>query len=77
MISLKDFLTVVQIILAALIIGLILLQNRGSGLGSAFAGGEAAVFRARRGAEKLLHYTTIILCTLFGFLSLFLVWYRS
>ena len=72
----KDILTLAQIVMAGFIIGLIILQNRGSGLGSAFAGGETAVFRARRGAEKLLHYTTIILCTLFGFLSLFLVWYR-
>ncbi len=76
MFNLKDILTVAQTIIAVLIIVLVILQNRGSGLGSAFAGGETAVFRARRGAEKLMHNTTVILCILFFFLSIFLVWYR-
>lgn len=75
--NLKDGLIIFQILLAGFIITLIILQNRGSGLGSAFAGGETAVFRARRGAEKLMHYTTITLCTLFFFLSIFLVWFRG
>ena len=77
MFTLKDILTVAQTIIALLIIVLIILQNRGSGLGSAFAGGESAVFRARRGAEKLLHNSTVLLCIVFFFLSIFLVWYRG
>lgn len=72
--NLKDILTGVQIVLAGLIIVLIMIQNRGSGLGSAF-GGETAVFRTRRGAERLLHYATILLLVLFFFLSLFLAVY--
>lgn len=77
MFNVKDILTAVQLIIAILIIVLIILQNRGSGLGSAFAGGETAVFRARRGAEKLMHNSTVVLCVLFFFLSIFLVWYRG
>lgn len=72
----KNILISFQIILAAAIIVLIILQNRGSGLGSAF-GGETAVFRARRGAEKLMHYATIVSVTIFFFLSLILVWYQT
>lgn len=42
----------------------ILLQQRGSGLGTAF-GGEGSVFRTKRGVEQGLHYITIALACLF------------
>lgn len=74
--AIKDILIIFQIILAVVIIILIMLQNRGSGLGSAF-GSETAVFRARRGAEKILHYATIVSLTIFFFLSLLLVWLQT
>jgi protein translocase SecG subunit len=41
-----------------------LLQQRGSGLGAAF-GGEATVFRTKRGLEKILFYVTVALGCLF------------
>lgn len=53
-----------QIIFAVLLIVLILLQQRGSGLGSAF-GGEGNVYRSRRGIEKFLFYGTILIAFLF------------
>ena len=37
----------------------ILLQNRGTGLGGIF-GGSGAVYRTKRGAEKILFWATII-----------------
>lgn len=74
--TIKNILTIVQIVLAGVIITLIMLQNRGSGLGSAFGGGTA-VFRARRGAEKLMHYGTIVALTTFFFLAILLVWYQG
>lgn len=49
--------------------GLVLLQAKGSGLGSAF-GGEIAFYQTRRGVEKLLFYLTIIVSTLFLISSL-------
>jgi protein translocase SecG subunit len=49
-----------EFILSALIIGSILLQHRGTGLGGAFAS-EANVYRSVRGVEKFLYNSTIIL----------------
>ena len=57
-------LPIIQIILAVLLTGAILLQQRGTGLGSAF-GGESTVFRTKRGIEKGLHYATIVIAILF------------
>ncbi|PIQ67955.1 preprotein translocase subunit SecG [Candidatus Uhrbacteria bacterium CG_4_10_14_0_2_um_filter_41_7] len=62
-------LDIVQIILAVLLIGSILLQARGTGLGAGF-GGEGTVFRTKRGVEKKLHNTTIVIAILFFGISL-------
>ncbi|MCF7820515.1 MAG: preprotein translocase subunit SecG [Candidatus Pacebacteria bacterium] len=60
---------IAQIILAFLLIIVILLQSRGSGLGSAF-GGSNTVFLTKRGLEKKLYNATIILSILFFAVSL-------
>lgn len=60
----KNILYIVQIIVSVLLIVVILLQQRGSGLGSAF-GGESAVYRTKRGAEKIIFRLTIVLAVLF------------
>lgn len=65
----KQILMIVQIVLAVLLVVVILLQHRGTSLGGAF-GGEGAVYRSRRGAEKFLFYLTIILAVLFAILSI-------
>ena len=62
-------LDIIQLILAILLTGAILLQARGSGLGAAF-GGEGNVYRTKRGIEKKLHNTTIILAIIFFGISL-------
>lgn len=59
-----QLLTAIQVISAALLIGAILLQQRGVGLGSAF-GGEGAIYRTKRGVEKGLFIATIILSIVF------------
>jgi len=51
---------ILQLIVAILLIGSILIQQRGSGLGEAF-GGSSAIFRTKRGAEKIIFRATIIL----------------
>ncbi len=61
-------LTIAQIIICVALIAAILLQSKGSGLGSVF-GGDGSVFRTRRGAEKGLFQLTIILAIAFGLLS--------
>lgn len=59
-----QFLSVVQIILAIVLIGLVLLQTKGTGLGSTF-GGELGFYQTRRGFEKLLFKATLATATLF------------
>ena len=59
-----EFLSIIQIIISALLIGAILLQARGSGLSSVF-GGESTFYNTRRGMEKIIFWATIILAILF------------
>ena len=59
-----QLMAVVQITLSLILVALILLQVKGSGLGSTF-GGEMAFYRTKRGAEKILFYLTIIIASLF------------
>ena len=66
---LQNVLLLAQSVVAALLVFVIVLQNKGSGVGSVF-GGESVVYRSRRGVEKLLHYATIILAIVFASLSL-------
>ncbi len=61
-------LSIVQIVLAVLLVAAILLQQRGSGLGAAFGGGSE-VFRTKRGIEKTLLQLTVILAVLFVIVS--------
>lgn len=63
---------VVQIIISVTLVTIILLQGKGSGIGSTF-GGSGGIYRTRRGVEKLLFQVTIGLAILFFFISLFIV----
>jgi len=54
----------VQVVLALLLIAVIVIQQKGAGLGSAF-GQDISLYRTKRGAEKLLFYATIALSILF------------
>lgn len=60
----NNILTIVQIILSVVLIAVILLQARGSGLGAVFGGG-GEVFRTKRGLEKGLFFATIVVSILF------------
>jgi len=64
-------LLIIQLVLAVLLVLLILIQERGSGLGEAISGvGGAPIQSQKRGAEKILAQSTIVLVTLFLGLSL-------
>lgn len=65
----KQIVTIAQIVISVAIVITILLQNRGEGLGKMFGGG-GEVFRARRGLENSLYYTTIALAAILVILSL-------
>lgn len=64
MFIIMQILDIIQIVVAILLIITILLQNRGSGLGSAF-GGEGNIYMAKRGAEKFIFFATIALAVVF------------
>lgn len=64
--SLIFIITIAQIIISVLLIAAILLQQRGGGLSPVF-GGEGGVYRTRRGVEKIIFISTIILAILFLF----------
>lgn len=65
----KDALRLAQLILAAASITLILMQSRGTSLGSVF-GQEGSVFHTRRGAERVLFNVSIAVVTAFLVVSL-------
>lgn len=58
-----------QLVTAILLIIVILLQSRGSGLSGVF-GGSGNVFMTKRGFEKKLFVATIILSIIFFIISL-------
>jgi preprotein translocase subunit SecG len=64
-----SWIQIAQLIISILLIIAILLQSRGTGLGSAF-GGSGGDYLTKRGLEKKLFIITIILSVLFFSLSL-------
>jgi len=60
----RSALIISTVITSILLISVILLQNQGSGLGTAF-GGDSGFYRTKRGAERVLFITTIVLGALF------------
>ncbi len=69
----QTILAVAMIVISILMSGIILLQQREGGLGSAF-GGEGNVFRTKRGVEKGLHYVTVALAVLFVGVAILNLW---
>lgn len=59
----------IQLILAIILMVVVLLQQKGAGLGAAF-GGSGNVYSTRRGVDKILHYITIGGSVLFFLVSI-------
>ena len=64
----QTFLSITQIIVSVALIGLVAIQGKGGGLGSAF-GANYAAFSKRRGFEKFVFSLTIGCAALFLILS--------
>ena len=64
----KNVINIIQIVVGLLLIGLIMIQSKGGGLGSAF-GGFGGVYRSKRGVEKALYILTVGLSLLFFLLT--------
>ena len=62
---------IAQLVIAAALIVLVLLQERGSGISESFGGsGEAGFYQHRRGLEKVIFTATLIGLALFAGTSL-------
>ena len=66
------YLNITQIIIAIVLIGAVLLQVRGGGLGGIF-GSQTGVYRTKRGIERTLFRLTIFLAAVFVIISIFAV----
>ncbi|MBI4992347.1 MAG: preprotein translocase subunit SecG [Candidatus Harrisonbacteria bacterium] len=65
------YLPIAQVTVSILLIVLILLQERSSGLSGVFGGeSEGSFYHTRRGLEKLIFWGTILLSTAFAALAL-------
>jgi len=67
--NIRNIIPIVQIVVVILMVTAILLQQKGVGLGSSFGGGDS-VFTTRRGPEKFIFYSTIVLMSIFLSLGL-------
>ena len=53
-----------QIVISVVVIVLISIQQRGAALGAGFGGG-GEVYSTKRGAQKKIHYATVVAVTIF------------
>ena len=61
----------IQIIVACLLMVFILVQQRGTALGSAFGGESGGFYSTRRGIQQKIFWATIVLGIIFIGLALF------
>lgn len=64
-------LTTIQVIIALILIALILIQERSSGMSGLFGGGggDGGAYQKRRGVEKSVFIATIVMAVLFAGVS--------
>jgi len=65
----EKFLPIAQIVVSILLVVFILLQQRGTALGSAF-GGEGGFYATRRGVQQKIFWLTCFLGTVFLVLAI-------
>ncbi len=65
-----NIISIAQIIISLIVIVLILLQERSSGMSGIFGGGESEFYQTRRGLERLIFAATIALVLIFAGLSI-------
>ena len=66
----SEALNIIQVLIAFMVIGAVVLQAKGAGLGNIFGGGGGDTYRTRRGIERTLFRGTIVLMLIFVGLSL-------
>lgn len=65
-----SIITIIQTIVAILLIAVILMQNKSAGVSGVFGGGGETFRTEKRGLEKTLFQATIVLALIFISLSL-------
>lgn len=65
-----NYLSIAQLVLAIILIVLILLQERESGLSGTFGGSQGGAYQTRRGFERLIFIATIAIAVAFAAMSL-------
>jgi preprotein translocase subunit SecG len=68
-VAVNSYFYVVQIFVSVVLIGVLLLQARGSGFSATFSS-DSSIYRTRRGVEKTLFNVTIVLAILFVVVSI-------
>ena len=68
--SIVSLLPYIQIVLSLLLIGGIILQQTGAGLGGAFGDNFSSTFHTRRGSEKIIFNFTLVVAILFAIVSI-------
>lgn len=70
----KQILIILELTVSILIIMLITLQAKGTGLGSSIGGfGGGEFYSSKRGVEKIIFVATVVLIVLFSILSISLL----
>ncbi|MEK7146848.1 MAG: preprotein translocase subunit SecG [Patescibacteria group bacterium] len=62
--------SIIQIVISVVLIGLIILQERSSGLSGVFGGGGGGYYQTRRGLEKIVFWATIFFAIAFAAIAL-------
>lgn len=60
----QKIISILHLLIALALIGAIVIQAKGKGLGS-FLGGDSGTYHSKRGVEKTLFIATIVLAVLF------------
>ena len=63
------YLNVAQILMSILLVGLVLMQTRGTGFAAGYAA-DTSIFRTRRGVERTLFQLTIGVSAFFSLVSI-------
>ncbi len=73
--SITEIIPYIQIVLSVLLILGILVQQSEAGIGGAFGGGDgfSSGHHTKRGAEKIIFISTIVVAVLFAFTSFVLL----
>ena len=65
----ENIYNIIQFALSIILIVVVLLQQKGTGLSGVF-GGSSNIYSTKRGLDKILHYATIVIATIFFGISI-------